>query len=129
LVEADFGEQGMTTNDSGTSETQQRRFYDEQISLLKQGRVSELIESHYHEDAVLVSATKVVSGTEALKEHFHAYMKMLGNLEVLSVDAFAEANDSLLFEATVRSALGEAKVYDAFVFRDGVASHHFTGLR
>jgi hypothetical protein len=119
----------MTTTKSGTSETPQRRFYDEQISLLKQGKIDELIDSHYHRDAALVSPTKVVYGAEALKEHFRAYITMLGKLEVLSLDAFAEAEDSLLFEATVRSSLGEAKVYDAFVFRDGRATHHFTGLK
>ena len=89
----------------------------------------ELIDSHYHEDAVLVSTTKVVRGHQNLKQHFRAYLAMLGKLGVTSLDAFIETEDSILFEASVRSVLGEAKLYDAFVLQDGKATYHFTGLK
>lgn len=106
-----------------------RRFYKEQLEFLKYGKTDELIDSHYHVDAVLVSSTDFVRGRESLKRHFRAYMTMLGRIEVLSLDSFTDAKDSLLFEATVRTKLGEAKVYDAFVFRGGKATHHFTGVK
>lgn len=119
----------MNTTEQTMGKTPGRRFYDEQIAMLAQHQTDALIDLHYHEDAVLVSQAKVVKGRRDLKQHFRAYLAMLGNLEVKSLDPFIESDDSLLFEATVRSALGEAKVYDAFVLRDGRATHHFTGLK
>ena|SRR5438045_9697630 len=114
------------TKSAGTSG---RRFYDDQIALLIQANSDELIDRHYHEDAVLVSTGKAVRGRDALKQHFRGYLQMLGKLEILSLDAFIETEDTILFEATVRTALGVAKVYDAFVMRDGKATHHFTGVK
>jgi SnoaL-like protein len=106
-----------------------RRFYDEQIALLQQNNTDELIEHHYHGDAVLVTFQGVVRGEEALKRHFRSYMAKLGKLTVRSLDQFAETEDSLFFEATVETALGVARVYDAFVLKQGKATHHFTGLK
>jgi hypothetical protein len=54
---------------------------------------------------------------------------MLGKIEVLSLDQFVETDDTIFFEATVRTAAGHAKVYAAFVLRDGKATRHFTGLK
>jgi hypothetical protein len=106
-----------------------RRFLSEQIALLQQAKTDELIERHYHGDAVLISTTNAVRGHQALKEHFRAYVKVLVRIEVISLDGFHETDDSILLEATMRTALGQTKVYDAFVLRDGRATHHFTGVR
>jgi len=54
---------------------------------------------------------------------------MMGRLEVLSLDQFIETEDSVFFDATVRTALGQAIVYDAFVLRNGKATHNFTGTK
>jgi hypothetical protein len=119
----------MTTAERKTVETPGRRFYDEQIALLRQDSTDELIDEHYQQDAVLISFAKVVQGHAALKEHFRAYLKMLGTVEVLSLDQFVETEDTIFFEATVRTAMGQVKVYDAFVLSDGKATHHFTGVK
>ena len=119
----------MTTAERKTVETPGRRFYDEQIALLRQDSTDELIDQHYQQDAVLISFAKVVQGHAALKEHFRAYLKMLGTVEVLSLDQFVETEDTIFFEATVRTALGQVKVYDAFVLSDRKATHHFTGVK
>ena len=118
----------MTTAERNV-ETTGRRFYDEQIALLRQGSTDELIDQHYQQDAVLIAFAKIVQGHAALKEHFRAYLKMLGTVEVLSLDQFVETEDTIFFEATVRTAMGQAKVYDAFVLSDGKATHHFTGVK
>ena len=118
---------GIKTTD--TRDTPGRIFYKEQIALLEQAKIDELIDRHYDEEAILVSVAKVVRGRDALKEDFRAYLKMLGKLQILSLDVFVETEDTILFEATVRSQMGDAKVYDAFVLRDGKATHHFTGLK
>jgi hypothetical protein len=55
---------------------------------------------------------------------------MLGGIELKSTDKYTETDDTIFFEATVvTGAFGEAKVYDAFVLRDGKATHHFTGVK
>jgi len=56
-------------------------------------------------------------------------VQQLGKLTVLSLDRFAETEDTLFFEASVSTAAGEACVYDAFVLRDGKVTHHFTGIK
>jgi len=84
---------------------------------------------HYQQDAVLIAFAKVVQGHAALKEHFRAYLKMLGTVEVLSLDQFVETEDTIFFEATVRTVMGQVQVYDAFVLSDGKATHHFTGVK
>jgi hypothetical protein len=119
----------MTTAKGNTVDTPGRKFYDEQIALLRQDSTDELIDQHYLPDAVLIGFAKVVRGHAALKEHFRAYLKMLGTVEVLSLDQFVETDDSIFFEATVRTAMGQVKVYDAFVLSGGKATHHFTGVK
>lgn len=109
-------------------DTPGRRFLNEQIVLLQRAKTNELIEKHYHDDAVLISTSGAVRGQAALKKHFRAYVTMLVKIEVLSLDSFIETHDSILLEATIRTALGETKVYDAFVLRNGKVTHHFTGV-
>jgi hypothetical protein len=110
-------------------DTPGRRFFDEQLSLLQQGKTDELIDRHYDPNAVLISTANVVRGQDALKVHFRAYVAMLAKVEVLSLDAFFETDEGILLEATMQTALGEAKVYDAFVLKNGKVTHHFTGVR
>jgi hypothetical protein len=56
------------------------------------------------------------------------YLERLGTLKLKSTDKFTETDDSIFFEATIITQLGEARVYDVFMLRDGKATHHFTGL-
>ena len=118
--------------DSDSAMTQRgwgHRCFDEQIALIEQDRTDELIERHYQPDAVLVSFQGIVRGHEALRRHFRSYMQKLGKLTMPSLDQFAETQDTLFFEASVSTSLGEARVYDAFVLRDGKVTHHFTGIK
>ena len=119
----------MTTAERRTVETPGRRFYDEQIALLRPDSTDELIDRHYQKNAVLISFAKVVQGQAALKEHFRGYLNILETVEILSLDQFVETEDTIFFEATVRTAIGQVKVYDAFVLSDGKATHHFTGVK
>lgn len=105
-----------------------REFYDEQIKILQAHDVDRLIDTHYTDDAELVSFDNIIKGNAALKEYFTGYVKMLGTIDVLSTDHFQETDDAIFFDATVKSDLGTVKVYDAWVIRDGKISHHFTGI-
>jgi hypothetical protein len=105
-----------------------REFYDRQIQYLLDGETDAMIDAHYNENATLVSHQNVVRGRDDLKQYFKGYVEMLGDLQVLSTDQFTDTGDTIFFEATVSSALGQARVYDAFVLRDGKIDYHFTGV-
>ncbi|MDQ6726729.1 MAG: nuclear transport factor 2 family protein [Actinomycetota bacterium] len=111
-----------------SEESPKRQFYDAQIRYLQAGDVAGLIDNQYTQDATLISFDNQITGNAALKEYFAGYLKMLGSLEVLSTDKFVETDDSLFFQATVKTDLGQAVVFDAWVLRDGKISHHFTGV-
>jgi hypothetical protein len=107
-----------------------KAFYDRQLVYLADKDVEGLIGNHYTEDAQLVNIASnlVVKGAPALVEHFREYIAHLGYIKLLSTDKYLETDDSLMFEATVETAGGIAKVYDVFVMRNGRISHHFSGL-
>jgi ketosteroid isomerase-like protein len=105
-----------------------REFYDRHIRFLLDRDVDGLVASNYNEDAVLVTHTAIARGREELARFFRGYLEVLGELEVLSTDKFTDTGDTILFEATMRSALGEARVYDAFVLREGKIDYHFAGV-
>lgn len=108
--------------------TSGRTFYDKQIRLLEAHDVDTLVNEQYHDDASLVSFDATLSGRDALRKHFHEYLRNLGSLEVLSTDRFTETDDAIFFEATVRTDHGIARVYDVFMLRGERATHHFTGV-
>ncbi len=105
-----------------------RELYERQLRFLLDKDAEGLIDANYTDDAELVSFQNTVKGAAALKEYFKGYIAMLGDLVVESTDRFAETGDAVFFEATVRSALGRAHVYDAWVLRDGRIAVHFTGV-
>ena len=105
-----------------------RDFYEEQVRLIQEHAVERLIDEHYTDDAELVSFNVVVKGKSALKEYFSNYVAALGTLEVVSTDHFVETEDTIFFDATVNTDLGHARVFDAWVLRDGKIAHHFSGL-
>jgi hypothetical protein len=105
-----------------------KAFYDRQVTFLESNDVVGLIHSQYASDAELVGFDLRVKGAEALIVHFTGYLAQMGGIKLLSTEKFMETEDSILFEATVKVAAGIARVYDAFVLKDGKATHHFTGL-
>jgi hypothetical protein len=110
------------------SETEKRQLYDAQLRYLQAGDVDGLIDNQYTDDALLVSFDNQIRGNAALKEYFRGYLQVLGTIEVLSTDRFVETDDTVFFEATMKTNLGRARVFDAWVLRDGKISYHFTGV-
>ncbi len=112
-----------------TSEmTSGRKFYEEQLKYIIANDVDGLIDNHYNENAVLVGFDFSVKGRAALKDYFRNYLKQLGNLQVKSTDKFNDTEDTVFLQATVTSARGEVKVFDAFCLQNGKISYHFTGV-
>jgi hypothetical protein len=105
-----------------------KAFYQRQLDFLGAKDIEGLVSSQYTPDAELVGFDFTVKGSQAQRRHFAAYLARLGDLKLISTDKFTETEDSIFFEATVKITGGVARVYDAFVLRDGQATHHFTGL-
>ena len=106
-----------------------QKFYKSQIQYLESNDVESIV-NNYHEDAELVGLDGLhVKGSDALRTHFIGYLGHLGSIKVLSTDKFTETDDSIFFEATVRTDLGIAEVYDVFLLRDGRAYRHYTGVK
>ncbi len=110
-----------------TTQTPGRKFYDDQVRFLEAHDIDGIM-SHYTEDAEIVSFDFVRKGHAEIRPHFEGYLKMLGNITLLSTDKFAETDDSIYFEATIRADIGIARVYDVFILESGRATHHFTGV-
>src|SRR4030081_3427392 len=104
-----------------------RRFYEEQLELIRDGDVAALVEKHYHPDAVLVTPERVVKGQAALKEMFRGYIATLGDLSV-STEAFVEAGNVCLIEAEISPDPKSLRVYDASVLKDSGIIYHFAGV-
>lgn len=104
-----------------------RAFYQRQIAALEAGDLDALL-TQYHPDATMVGFDFTVKGHTAIRKHFEGYLERLGTLKLKSTDKFTETEDAIFFEATITSQLGEARVYDVFLLRDGKATHHFSGL-
>ena len=111
-----------------SEESAKRQLYEAQIRYLQAADVDGLIDGQYTQDALLVSFDNQIRGNAALKEYFRGYLQVLGTIEVLSTDRFVETEDTVFFEATMRTNLGQARVFDAWVLRDGKIAYHFTGV-
>lgn len=107
-----------------------RAFYERQVALLEEKDHVKLVNEQYHPDAKLlnINSPHPIIGTEALKTHFENYLAHLGYIKLLSTEKYMESDDCLMFEATVETAGGIARVYDVFIMRDGKITHHFSGL-
>jgi hypothetical protein len=111
-----------------SEDSAKRQLYEAQIRYLQAADVDGLIDNQYTQDALLVSFDNQIRGNAALKEYFRGYLQVLGTIEVLSTDRFVETEDAVFFEATMRTNLGQARVFDAWVLRDGKIAYHFTGV-
>lgn len=106
------------------------KFYEKHLNFFLTKDVNGLVKNDYNEDAVLVSFDFTVKGHKALEEVFNGYLDMIGDFKLKSTDNFTETEDTIFLEATLEtSKLGERKVYDVFVMKNGKISYHFTGVK
>jgi len=102
-------------------------FYEAQVRYCEAKDI-EGIRSHYTDDAVLISFDHQIVGRDAIADYFVGYLDGMPGLKLTSTDKFVETADTIFFEATISLDAGVARVFDAFVLRDGKAHRHFTGL-
>lgn len=106
-----------------------RKFFDEHMAYIYAGKIDQMIDDQYTQDAVLISpfdALKtppphIVRGNKALKEFFHIYMEYQGSIQVEKLYDFAETDDSIFFQAIFTSKTGRWVVGDAWHMRGGLS--------
>jgi hypothetical protein len=101
-----------------------RDVFDRQLRLIEAGDLDGLLEQ-YDEDAVLVRFDRV-AGREGLREFFASYLA--AEPRVRSVDAYAEADEVVSYQATLETAGGEVRGYGVFVLRDGKIWRQVAGV-
>jgi ketosteroid isomerase-like protein len=104
-----------------------RAFYEDHVRFIETRDIAG-IRSHYADDAILISFDTQIEGGDAIAEYFRGYLDKMAGLTVVSTDRFVEAGDTFFLEATMGLDAGVARVYNAFVLRDGRARYHFTGV-
>ncbi len=108
-----------------------KAFYDEQIEMLAEKNAAKLVEAHYHDEAVMLVASGeepiVAKGKQAITELFNGYLTYVYK-GFLSTEKFIPTEDSLMFEATIDTANGPARVYDSMYMKDGKIIRHFSGM-
>ncbi|MBV9559665.1 MAG: nuclear transport factor 2 family protein [Bradyrhizobium sp.] len=104
-----------------------RRFYEEQLELIRKGDASELVNQHYHPEAALVTPERVVKGHSALKEMFRTYLPSLGN-SLISTETFVADGKVCLIEAEIKQGAQSRRVYDVFVLEEDRIIYHFAGV-
>src|SRR5258708_3026565 len=105
-------------------QTPGKAFYQQQIAALEAYDIDALM-AQYHPDAAMIGFDFTVKGHAAIRKHFVGYLERLGTLKLKSTDKFTETDDSIFFEATITTNLGEPRVYNLFLLPGGTATHHF----
>jgi hypothetical protein len=109
-----------------------QEFYDNHLVLLDNNDVNELVDHDYHDDAVMILLVAeepiYVYGKEALKQQLGDYLTNIYR-GFISTEKLAITEDSIHLEATINTAWGPSKVYDALFLKDGKIFRHYSGLK
>lgn len=107
-----------------------RAYFDKRIELLKAGKIDEMVDAGYNDDALIVDFNGTVKGKQAIKDHFNQHFPMMGGVELKSIDQIVETDDALYVQITVvTGAWGQISTYEGFVLRNGKADYHFTAVK
>ena len=114
-----------------------RKFYDQHVSQISAGKIDEMVDNDYKEDAVFITffngfetpAPITVKGRDGLKKFFHDYMKVISNVDVKTLDLTEDFNGNqgyIFLQATFNCNLGLIKAGDAWTMKDGQITEHFS---
>lgn len=107
------------------SEGRQRALLDRQVELLQSGDLDALI-AQYHPDAVVLRFDRRAQGQAEIRRLFEDYVAARPRL--ISLDAYAESDDALSYQATMRVADSDIRTYGVFVLRDGKIWRQVAGV-
>jgi hypothetical protein len=107
-------------------------FYENHLKLLEKNDADLLVEHDYHDDAEMILFVMpepiFIKGKEALKKQLGDYMSYIYR-GFVSTEKLAITDDSIFLEATINTANGESKVYDALYMKDNKIYRHYSGLK
>jgi hypothetical protein len=105
-----------------------RELFDQRMELLKNGDVDGALEM-YADDAEVIRFLGVARGKAEIGAYLTGYLAASGRFELISLDQFLEADNVVLWEATVDTAVGAAQIYDVVILDDaGLIKREFPGL-
>ncbi len=98
------------------------------MELLSAGDISGVLEQ-YADDAEVVRFLGVARGKDEIRAYLTGYLVAQGRFEFVSLDQFFETEDAVMWEATVNTANGAARVYDVMILDEsGRIRREFPGL-
>lgn len=109
-------------------------FFDQHVAYLMERRVEEMVEETYTENGILYNAfpflpeppPHVFRGRRQLIEAFNLYLDYQGVIQVESVSHFLETEDTISFQAVLRSEkTGRWAVGDIWMLESGRIARHF----
>ncbi len=99
--------------------------YREQLMLMSSGKIDELVEKHYHKDAVMVTFDGIRRGHKELKKYFADTLEVMKKITDMSTEYFAETEDSVIFRATITSeGRGTVDAVNGLYMKDGKIHRH-----
>ncbi|MFN6559498.1 MAG: nuclear transport factor 2 family protein [Nostoc sp. ChiSLP01] len=110
-----------------------RQFFDKHLETIAAGKIDEMVDRDYAEDAVLITffngfentpAPITIRGRENIKKFFHDYLRTIEYIDIKSLD-FTEAENAIFFQAKFNCKLGLVSVGDAWTIRNGQIAYHF----
>ena len=100
-------------------------FYKEQLGLMASGKIDELVESHYHPEAVMVTFDGMRRGHQELKKYYVDTLKIMGKITFMATEYFAEIEDVIIFRATITSeGRGTVQALNGLYMKDGKILRH-----
>ena len=102
--------------------------FDRRMELLSAGDVAGVLEQ-YADDAEVVRFLGAARGKQEIGAYLTGYLSAQGRFDLISLDQFFETEDAVMWEATIDTANGAARVYDAMILdEDGRIRREFPGL-
>lgn len=102
------------------------KFLGEHVAYLQKGDFDGLMHDHYHDDAELITFEFTIKGKDAIKHYLSVDQpKKSGKVLGMSMDAYAESDDCIIFTASVNSEnLGVFIARDALYVKGGKVLRH-----
>ena len=92
------------------------------------GRGQGAIEDYFDSSPEIEGALEA-KGKAEIGAYIRGYLAANGRFQLISLDQFMEAENAILWEATVDTALGAAQIYDVVILDDdGLIKREFPGL-
>ncbi|MGI9192992.1 MAG: nuclear transport factor 2 family protein [Actinomycetota bacterium] len=102
-----------------------RLIFDRQTDFIHSRDLGGLV-GQYLEDAILLRFDAESAGRPAISEFFAGYLAK--NPEVMSIDAYSEADEMLSYQATMLVGGDEIRTYGMWIVRNGKIWRQFAGL-